>query len=76
MVYEASREVKIPVIGIGGIATAEDALEFLIAERAPCRWDGQLLQPRRLPTDCPGIRGVLRSQGIKDINNLVGSLQV
>jgi dihydroorotate dehydrogenase (NAD+) catalytic subunit len=31
MVYQAARAVKIPVIGIGGIATAEDALEFIIA---------------------------------------------
>ncbi|MDE3180428.1 MAG: dihydroorotate dehydrogenase, partial [Acidobacteriota bacterium] len=31
MVYQASRAVRIPVIGIGGIATAEDALEFILA---------------------------------------------
>ena len=31
MVHEASRAVKIPVIGLGGIATGEDAAEFLIA---------------------------------------------
>ena len=31
MVYQAARAVKIPIIGIGGIAGAEDALEFIIA---------------------------------------------
>ena len=37
MVYEASKSVQIPVIGMGGISTAVDVIEFMLAERAPFR---------------------------------------
>ena len=37
-VYEVSRAVKCPVIGIGGITNATDALEFLLIGAAPSRW--------------------------------------
>jgi len=77
MVYEASREVKIPVIGIGGIATAEDALEFLIAgARAVQVGTASFYHPDASQQIARGLEEYCRSQGIKDINNLVGSLQV
>jgi dihydroorotate dehydrogenase (NAD+) catalytic subunit len=47
LVYEAAAAVKIPVIGLGGIASGEDAAEFLIAGARPCK----------LGTPTSGIRG-------------------
>jgi dihydroorotate dehydrogenase (NAD+) catalytic subunit len=77
MVYEASREVKIPVIGIGGIAGAEDALEFLIAgARAVQVGTANFYHPSASQQIAQGLEAYCRSKGVKDINNLVGSLQI
>ena len=75
MVYECRQAVKIPVIGMGGIADARDALEFIIAGAAavqvgtanfadPCLW------PRLLD----GISDYLRRHDIRAVSDLVGSL--
>jgi dihydroorotate dehydrogenase (NAD+) catalytic subunit len=77
MVWEASREVKIPVIGIGGIAGTEDALEFLIAgARAVQVGTANFYHPDASQKIAQGLEEYCRSHGIKDINNLVGSLRV
>ena len=77
MVWEASREVKIPVIGIGGIARTEDALEFLIAgARAVQVGTANFYHPGASQQIAQGLAEYCRSQGIKDINNIVGSLRV
>ena len=75
MVYECRQAVKIPVIGMGGIADARDALEFIIAGAGavqvgtanfadPCLW------PRLLD----GIGDYLRRHSIRAISDLVGSI--
>jgi dihydroorotate dehydrogenase (NAD+) catalytic subunit len=77
MVYEASQAVKIPVIGIGGIAGAEDALEFLIAgARAVQVGTANFYHPDASQQIARGLEEYCRSKGIKDINRLVGSLKV
>lgn len=77
MVMEAAREVKIPVIGIGGIATAEDALEFLIAgARAVQVGTANFYHPSASQEIARGLEAYCRTKDIKDINSLVGSLQV
>jgi dihydroorotate dehydrogenase (NAD+) catalytic subunit len=77
MVWEASREVKIPVIGIGGIARTEDALEFLIAgARAVQVGTANFYHPDASQQIARGLETYCRSKGIKNINNLVGSLRV
>jgi len=75
MVYECRQAVKIPVIGMGGIADARDALEFIIAGADavqvgtanfadPCLW------PRLLD----GIGDYLRRHHIRAVSDLVGSI--
>jgi len=75
MVYECRQAVKIPVIGMGGIADARDALEFIIAGAGavqvgtanfadPCLW------PRLLD----GISDYLRRHDIRAVSDLVGSI--
>ncbi len=77
MVWEAAREVKIPVIGIGGIAGTEDALEFLIAgARAVQVGTANFYHPDASQKIAQGLEEYCRSHGIKDINNIVGSLRV
>jgi dihydroorotate dehydrogenase (NAD+) catalytic subunit len=75
MVYECRQTVKIPVIGMGGIANARDALEFIIAGADavqvgtanfadPCLWAGLL----------DGIGDYLRRHDIARVSDLVGSI--
>jgi dihydroorotate dehydrogenase (NAD+) catalytic subunit len=77
MVWEAASEVKIPVIGIGGIASSEDALEFLIAgARAVQVGTANFYNPAASQQIALGMEEYCRSHGIGDINEIVGSLQV
>ncbi len=76
MVWEACRSVRIPVIGIGGIATAADALEFLIAgARAVQIGTANFYNPAVSQQVVAGLEEYCRSRRIADINDLVGSLQ-
>ncbi len=77
MVWEAAREVKIPVIGIGGIATTADALEFMIAgARAVQVGTANFYNPSISQKIAEGLQEHCRSHGIRDINDIVGSLHV
>ncbi len=77
MVWETARTVKIPVIGIGGIANEEDALEFLIAgARAVQVGTANFYHPAAAQQIAEGLEAYCRSHKIKDINDLVGSLRV
>ena len=76
MVWEVVRAVKIPVVGMGGIMTAEDALEFIIAgARAVGVGTANLINPNAVPEIIAGIKEYLLDNKISDINSLVGSLQ-
>ncbi len=77
MVWETCRTVKIPVIGIGGITSAEDALEFLIAgARAIQVGTANFYNPAASEQIAIGLRDFCRSHGVEDINELIGSLKV
>jgi len=77
MVWEAAREVKIPVIGIGGIACAADALEFLIAgARAVQVGTANFYHPDASQRIAEDLEAFCRDHRIKDINEIVGSLLV
>ncbi len=76
MVWEACRTVKIPVIGVGGIASAEDALEFLIAgARAVQIGTANFYQPDVSQRVALGLQEYCRSHKIDDINEIIGSLR-
>jgi dihydroorotate dehydrogenase (NAD+) catalytic subunit len=75
MVYETCQAVKIPVIGVGGIATTEDALEFLIAgARAVQIGTANFYQPDISQRIALGLQEYCRLRHIEDINEIVGSL--
>ncbi len=76
MVWEAFTAVRIPVIGIGGIATAEDALEFLIAGASAVQVGTiNFVRPRATNEILEGLQAFCRSEGIARIADLVGSVQ-
>jgi len=76
MVWEACQAVKIPVIGVGGIARTEDALEFLIAgARAVQVGTANFYRPDASQRIALGLQEYCRSRNIEDINELVGSLR-
>ncbi|MDH5661982.1 MAG: dihydroorotate dehydrogenase [Elusimicrobiota bacterium] len=76
MVYEVHKAVKIPIIGMGGIMTAGDALEFIIAgAKAVAIGTGNFVDPLTPFKVIDGIREYMIKNRIKDIKLLVGSLQ-
>src|SRR3989338_683799 len=76
MVWEVARNIGKPVIGIGGIMTAEDALEFLIAgAKAVQIGTANFIQPDVSEKVIKGIEGYLKKCRIKDINDIIGTLQ-
>ena len=77
MVWQVARRVSIPVIGLGGIMTARDALEFLIAgARAVQVGTAQFVQPCACEEVLSGIEAYLERHGIEDINDVIGSLKI
>jgi len=77
MVYECARIVKIPVIGIGGIASAADALEFLIAGATAVQvGTANFVDPFIWGKLEAGLRSYLERHGVSRVADLVGSLQV
>ncbi len=72
MVYEASHAVKIPVIGMGGIATGEDAIEFMMAgATAVSVGTMNFAEPRTTEMVIKGIEEYMVRQGMNDINEIV-----
>jgi dihydroorotate dehydrogenase (NAD+) catalytic subunit len=77
MVWQVVRQVRIPVIGIGGIATASDALEFLITgARAVQVGTASFIRPTATTDVLDGISAYLLRHGIGDIAGLIGSLKI
>ena len=74
-VYEAACAVKIPVIGIGGIATVTDALEFLIVGASAVEvGTANFVDPSAAVKIADGITAFCREQGMTDVGDLVASL--
>jgi dihydroorotate dehydrogenase (NAD+) catalytic subunit len=75
MVYECWQAVKIPVIGMGGIAEARDALEFIIAGASAVQvGTATFVEPLIWPTLLDGIREYMQRHDIARIADLVGTL--
>ena len=74
--YQAAQAVKIPVIGLGGIATGEDAAEFLVAGASAVQvgtatfWDPR--SPLRVAQE---LGRFLQDEGVGNVVEIVGTLQ-
>lgn len=74
MVYQASHAVKIPVIGMGGIATAEDAIEFLLAGASAVAVGAMnFVNPYATVQIAEGIEAYMRQYGLEDLKQLIGA---
>ena len=73
MVYEASHAVKIPVIGMGGISNAEDAIEFIMAGATAVAVGAMNFHdPYTTEQVIEGIEKYMQQYGVEDINDLIG----
>ncbi|MBS1791287.1 MAG: dihydroorotate dehydrogenase [Acidobacteria bacterium] len=76
-VFQASRAVKIPLVGIGGIATTEDALEFIIAGASAIQvGTANFYDPSASMKIVDGLANYCQQNGLRSINDLVGSVVV
>ena len=73
MVYQVAQAVKLPIIGMGGIATAEDALEFIMAgASAVSVGTANFFNPYATVEIAEGIETFMREQNVVDIHVLIG----
>ena len=74
-VWQVVDSVKVPVIGLGGITSAEDALEFLIVgAKAVQVGTANFVNPQVTLEIIAGLESYLRDQGLVDINQVIGTL--
>jgi len=77
MVWQVAKSVNLPVIGMGGIMTAEDALEFIIAgARAVAVGTANFVNPVTAVEIISGIKDFMVQNNISDLNDLVGSMKL
>ena len=73
MVWQVAKSVKIPVIGLGGIASANDALEFLMAGATAVQiGTANFLDPTVTVKVVDGLQDYLNCHNIKDIHDIIG----
>ena len=76
MVYQAAKAVKIPIIGMGGISNAEDAIEFLLAGATGVAVGAMnFINPYATVEVAEGIESYMKQYGISDIHDLIGGLE-
>ena len=75
MVWQVSKAVKIPVIGLGGISSATDAIEFLLAGASAIQiGTANFIDPAISGKVAKGIVEYCEKHGVEDVNELVGGL--
>jgi len=76
MVYQVSNATNLPIIGLGGIMTGDDAIEFMMAgANAIAVGTANLLNPRATMDVLDGIKKYMNSYNILDINEIVGIIE-
>jgi len=76
MVYQVAQAVNIPIIGMGGIANAEDALEFIMAGATAVSVGAMnFVNPYTTVEVVEGIESYMKQYGVTDINELIGCVK-
>lgn len=76
MVYQAAQAVRIPIIGMGGIACAEDALEFILAGATAVSIGAMnFVNPYATEETIQGIEQYMKKNGVDDIHTLIGAVR-
>jgi len=77
MVYEAARAISIPILGMGGIVTPEDAVEFLLAGAAAIQvGTASYADPRATERLAKGLESWCRSHQVENVSSLTGALEL
>lgn len=77
MVWQTAQAVKVPIIGMGGIASATDAIEFLLAGASAVEVGTyNFVDPSVTTQIVNGIEDYMRCHGFTDIQDLIGALQI
>ena len=77
MVYQIAQAVNIPVLGLGGIMSGEDAIEFMLAgAKAVSIGTGNFADPEISIKTIEGIEKYMRKHNIDDINSIIGTVQM
>lgn len=77
MVYQISKAVKIPVLGLGGIMNGEDAIEFMLAgATAISIGSGNFTDPSISIKTIEGIEKYMKKHNIEDLNSIIGTVQM
>jgi len=77
MVWQAAQAVRLPILGMGGIVTGEDAVEFLLAgASAVAVGTASFIDPTSVVKVIEGVRDYCAANGIMEIRELVGGVQI
>ena len=77
MVWQTAQAIKLPIIGMGGIATASDAIEFLLAGASAIEVGTyNFVDPTATMKIVDGIEDYMRRHGFSSVHDLVGALQL
>jgi dihydroorotate dehydrogenase (NAD+) catalytic subunit len=77
MVFEAARAIKIPILGMGGIVTPEDAVEFLLAGATAIQvGTASYADPLAVERLAKGLDSWCRSHGVEKVSSLTGALEI
>ena len=77
MVYQVAQAVDIPILGLGGIVTGDDAIEFMLAgATAVSIGTGNFINPEVSVDAVKDIEEYMRKYDIKDINDIIGTVQM
>jgi len=77
MVWQVAQAVRVPIIGMGGIVTAEDAIEFILAgASAIAVGTANFINPCAAQSIADGIKEYLKERGLSHVNQLVGKVNI
>lgn len=77
MVWQVAQAVQVPIIGMGGIVTAEDAIEFMLAgASAVAVGTANFINPCAAQSVADGIKDYVRQRGLSHVNELVGKVNI
>lgn len=76
MVWQCSKAVSVPILGMGGVTTGTDAVEFMLAgATAVAVGTANFMNPQATVDVIDGIIDYCEKQGVNDVNNLIGALE-
>ncbi|HCC04002.1 MAG TPA: dihydroorotate dehydrogenase [Clostridiales bacterium] len=77
MVYQVAQKVKIPILGLGGIVSGDDAIEFMLAgATAISIGSGNFIDPYVAPKTVKGIEDYMKKYNISDVNDIIGKVEM